>query len=104
MRYLIRLEPSGHEFHAHAGEPILEAAERAHVPMEHGCRVGACRTCVARLLAGHVAMPAGTALTEEQLATDLVLPCVAVAQSNVLLEIHAELGTRFGAHPLPWTE
>jgi len=104
MRHLIRLEPSGHEFHARSGETILEAAERSHVPMDHGCQVGACRTCVARLLGGHVAMPAGTALTEEQLALDLVLPCVAVAETNVHLEVHPTLGARFGAPPLPWTE
>ncbi len=104
MRHLIRLEPSGHEFHAREDESILEAAERAHVPMEHGCRVGACRTCVARLLGGHVAMPAGTNLSDAHIAADLVLPCVARPRSAVLLEVHPDVGPIFGAPPLPWTD
>jgi len=104
MAHLIRLEPGGREFHAEEHETILEAAERCRIPMDHGCRVGACRTCVARLHGGHVAMPPGTALTEEHIAADLVLPCVARARSAVLLEVHPHLGTAHGAPPLPWTD
>jgi hypothetical protein len=59
---------------------------------------------VARLLGGHVAMPAGTNLSEEHIAADLVLPCVARARSAVLIEVHPDVASTFGAPPLPWTD
>ena len=104
MAHLIQLQPSGQTFHADAHETILEAAERAGVTLRHGCRIGACRTCVARLLGGHLTMPSGTGLSDADIAADLVLLCIARAQTAVLLESRPGLGPAVGVLPRPWTD
>ena len=101
MAHHITLRGRHARFLAADGEPLLEAAERAGVVLPHGCRVGACLTCAARLISGHVAMPPGTALTPQNLHDDIVLPCVAVARTDVELQVGTHVGL---LPPLPWTD
>lgn len=51
-------------------------------------------------MAGHVAMPPGTALAPEALAARIFLPCVAEARSDCVVEV----GERLGLLEVPiWT-
>lgn len=93
--------PHAVAFESHPGETLLRAAIRHGVALPRGCRVGACLTCAARLVDGHVSMPPGTAMTEAQLADDLFLPCVAVARTDLVIEVGDGVGL---LPPLPWTE
>lgn len=86
---------------ASADEPLLQAARRAGIPLPWGCGVGACRTCAARVHEGHVRMPPGTALTDAHLQQHLILPCVARAGSNLVIEVGRHVGL---LDPLPWTD
>lgn len=90
---------SGPSFAATTGETLLDAARRAGIPMRAGCRVGACRTCCAQLVEGAIRMPPGTALTAADLDEELILPCVAVATTDVVLDDRQRWRT-----PLPWTD
>lgn len=94
MTNKIRIEPSGHEFHAEPGETVLEAALRAGLNLPYGCRSGACGACKGKLLAGSVHygdnQPAG--LTPEDRAAGLALFCQAIPEGDLTIEVK-EVGT-----------
>jgi CDP-4-dehydro-6-deoxyglucose reductase, E3 len=48
----VKLQPSGHEFHAEEGESILAAALRQGFVLPYGCRNGACGSCKGTLIEG----------------------------------------------------
>lgn len=64
---------------------LLDAAEGAGVPIDSMCRAGNCGTCRTRLLSGKVRDP-GTALRAEERAGGWILPCVAHADENCVLD------------------
>ena len=98
--WTIELE-DGRRFEATESESLLDAARRAGFRVPFGCHHGACRTCAGQLLAGRVAMPAGSALKAEQAKQGFVLTCVTQARSDLKLRV----GERIGLLPvLPWTE
>lgn len=101
IAYRITIAHRGLAFDALPDETLLQAARRAGITLPWGCGVGACRTCAARLLSGHIRMPPGTALTAEHLAAHLVLPCVAKAGSDLEIEVGDHVGL---LTPLPWTD
>ncbi|MFC6835768.1 2Fe-2S iron-sulfur cluster-binding protein [Halomarina ordinaria] len=81
---------------ARPDETVVEAAERESVALPFGCLTGACATCTARLLDGHVAYrrpPRG--LKPDQREAGYVLACVAEPRSDCRLrvgvDVHREL-------------
>lgn len=105
MSWRVHLPQRDESFPIEDGETLLDAAERAGVPIIAGCRYGACLTCAARLRTGKVHLPEGTALTEEMLAAHVVLPCVTTVSSDVELDVSAPDRTLL--HPRfirPWTD
>ncbi|MGV9675800.1 ferredoxin reductase [Nocardia sp. NPDC003482] len=50
----VRFLASGKEFRADGGTSLLEAGERAGLPLPSGCRMGICFTCAGPLRAGRV--------------------------------------------------
>lgn len=89
MTSKIRIEPSGHEFHAEPGETVLDAALRAGLNLPYGCRSGACGACKGKLLAGsvHYGDNQPTALTPEERAAGLALFCQAIPEGDLTIEI-----------------
>lgn len=84
--HLITFAPSNLSCPAPAGETILRAAEAAGITLPSSCRNGTCRTCMCRLESGSVRYLVewpGLAPDEKK---DYVLPCVAVPQSDVVLD------------------
>ena len=77
-------------FEAAAPATVLEAAERAGIRLPSSCRNGTCRTCLCRLESGAVhykiAWP-GVSLEEKR--AGYILPCVAVADTDLVLEAPA---------------
>jgi ferredoxin len=84
----VTVEPLGRTFDAPAELTVLEAAQFARVRLPRMCRNGTCRTCLCRLVSGTVRYTIEwPGLTREEKAEGLVLPCVAVAQTDLLLDV-----------------
>ncbi|WP_104204640.1 2Fe-2S iron-sulfur cluster-binding protein [Billgrantia saliphila] len=86
MSYRITLSDTSESFEAQAGEPLLEAAERAGFPLAHDCRFGGCGACRVKLVEGSVEydeFPFG--LTEEEAEEGYALACQACAQSDLTI-------------------
>lgn len=83
---VVRIEPLGRTFESPASLSLLEAAALAHVRLPRSCRNGTCRTCMCRLVSGSVSYRIEwPGLTREEKAEGLVLPCVAVAETDLVL-------------------
>lgn len=84
--YTLRIEPLGRTLPLAAGQTLLEAALAAGIRPRSSCRNGSCRECIARLVSGtvyhRIEWPG---LSAEEKAQGWVLPCVAVAESDVVL-------------------
>ncbi|WP_295529811.1 2Fe-2S iron-sulfur cluster-binding protein [uncultured Pseudacidovorax sp.] len=95
MSYSILIQPSGLRFTAQAGRSLLRAAEDAGVVLPSSCRNGTCRTCLCQVSEGVVAHTIEwPGVTREERAEGWILPCVAEARSDVVLE--APLAASFG--------
>jgi ferredoxin len=91
--YMIRLLDPPALFDARAGESLLEAAQRAGIALQSSCRNGTCRTCMRKLVAGSVDYRVPwPGLDPQERAEGWVLPCVAVAASDVVLGDPAQQG------------
>lgn len=93
MSYTVTLRPSGHSFEVDDDERILEAGLREGIAFPYGCRNGACRSCIARLLTGEIdygpKKPPG--LTTHDVEVGKILSCQAVPLSDLELEVR-EIG------------
>ena len=85
--WTLTLQPSGRQFPAAASDSLLEAALRAGLRLPNSCRNGTCRTCICRLRAGHIAYRIQwPGLSREEKEEGWILPCVAEARSDVVLD------------------
>jgi len=86
----VRVEPKGLSFETDASASVLEAAELGGVRLPSSCRNGTCRTCLCRLRSGSVRYRIewpGLSLDEKR--AGYILPCVAVAASDLVIEAPA---------------
>jgi glycine betaine catabolism B len=81
----LRLAVSGHETDLDPSETLLDAAERAGGRIASFCRAGICGTCRTRLVSGEVRCTA-EALSSQDRESGYVLPCVAWAAGDCVLE------------------
>lgn len=83
----IRVEPSGQTFTVAAGQSLLEGALAAGIDLPCSCRNGTCRACLCRLTSGQISYRIEwPGLSADEKAEGFVLPCVALAQSDVVLD------------------
>ncbi|HEY1394121.1 MAG TPA: 2Fe-2S iron-sulfur cluster-binding protein [Methylibium sp.] len=81
------LQPAKLSFEAPADLPLMQAARRAGIDMPASCRNGSCRTCMCRLLSGRITYRIEwPGLLAEEKAEGYILPCVAHAASDVVIE------------------
>ena len=88
MSFQITVLPSGKQFDAEPDETILEAGLRHGVVLPYGCKNGACGSCRARVVQGHVdqGVHQPQALRPEDAVQGYALLCCARAQSDLALE------------------
>ena len=67
-----------------AGEPILDAAERAGLDLPFSCRAGVCSTCRAKLVSGSAEMEHNVALEDWEVEAGYILCCQARPTSAAL--------------------
>jgi ferredoxin len=86
--YTVVLHPSGLRFTAAPDATVLAAASEAQIALPRSCRNGTCRSCMCRLLDGTIAYRIEwPGLSAEEKAAGWILPCVAYAQADLLLEV-----------------
>ncbi|WP_090686208.1 2Fe-2S iron-sulfur cluster-binding protein [Paraburkholderia phenazinium] len=86
--FSVRVEPLGHSFEAPDSLTVLEAAGFADLRLPRSCRNGTCRTCMCRMVSGTVSYTIEwPGLSREEKAEGWILPCVAVAESDLVLEV-----------------
>jgi len=85
-RYTVRFEGGGPGFAASADQTLLLAAEQAGLQLPSSCRNGTCRTCMCRVLSGRIRYRIQwPGLLPEEKAQGWTLPCIAHAQSDLVL-------------------
>ena len=65
---------------------LLDFAEAKGIQIESGCRIGACGTCKVKLLSGSAVMETEDGLNDEDRANQMILPCVATPESDLVIE------------------
>jgi ferredoxin len=84
---LVRVEPLGRSFEAPDSLTILEAAGFADLRLPRSCRNGTCRTCICKMTAGQVRYTIEwPGLSREEKQEGYILPCVAIAETDVVIE------------------
>jgi len=78
--------PAGWQCAADDGATLLLAAQAGGVLLPSSCRNGTCRTCICRLESGSVRyLIDWPGVSADEKRDGWILPCVAVAQSDVTL-------------------
>ena len=68
-------------------ETLFAAARRAGIRLPTLCRNGTCRTCLSQMRSGTVRyVVEWPGLSREEKAQGCILPCVAVAESDIVME------------------
>lgn len=86
MAHRVTWLETGQAFEAQADEPVLSAALRCSVELQHDCRFGGCGTCRVKLVEGRVEydeLPMG--LSEEEAEAGYALLCQARACSDLVI-------------------
>ena len=87
MSYTVRIAPGPLEFAADGAQGLLGAAEVGGVALDSSCRNGTCRTCLCRLSQGQVRYRIEwPGVSAEEKADGWILPCVACANSDLVLD------------------
>lgn len=83
----LTVQPGGWQVPVPAGQTLLQAALAAGVRLPSSCRNGSCRSCLAQLLSGHIHYQIDwPGLLAEEKAAGWILPCVACADSAVVID------------------
>jgi ferredoxin len=86
--YKVLLQPSGLEFESKPASSVLVSALHAHIRLPSSCRNGTCRTCLCILKSGNIRYQIEwPGLTREEKTEGYMLPCVAIAESDLVIEI-----------------
>jgi ferredoxin len=86
MGSTLRIEPLRCTIATEEHQTLLEAALAQGVQLRSGCRIGNCRKCIARVVKGHVRYRIEwPKLWPEEQAAAFTLPCVAQAETDVVL-------------------
>ena len=92
--FTARVLPANLQCDVEDGMTLLQALEAGRIEIPSSCRNGTCRTCVCQLLQGSVRYEMEwPGLSTEEMDEGYVLPCVAFATSDVVLQQESARGT-----------
>ncbi len=84
----LSVQPGGWQLPVAPGQTLLQAALAAGIRLPSSCRNGTCRTCLARLEGGDIRYTVDwPGLLAEEKAEGWILPCVAMAASDVVITV-----------------
>jgi ferredoxin len=87
MAFQITFQKSGKTFDWESSfNNVLDFAEDKGIQMESGCRIGVCGSCKVKLLSGSVTMETEDGLEDGDQANRMILPCVAVPESDLVID------------------
>ncbi|CPS23965.1 MULTISPECIES: 2Fe-2S iron-sulfur cluster-binding protein [Mycobacteriaceae] len=99
---IIEIDPGGFVVEAELGETVLAAMRRHGIAPRSGCRRGGCSLCKADVVSGtvtHEVGAAATALTAEEVADGVCLPCRAHALTDCKIRLRGPARRIFTATP-----
>ncbi|MGO1298353.1 MAG: 2Fe-2S iron-sulfur cluster-binding protein [Vibrio sp.] len=85
MRHTVHMKPSEVQFTVIEGQTILAAALNQNIAWPSRCRIGACGTCLCKILQGDVSYQIEPMLTERERSEGWALGCLAIPQSDIVL-------------------
>ncbi|WP_423839177.1 2Fe-2S iron-sulfur cluster-binding protein [Undibacterium luofuense] len=84
----VSLLPSGLKMTIRQGETVLQAALRQQILIPSSCRNGTCRACLCHKQSGDIRyLIEWPGLSPDEKADGWMLPCVATAESDLVLQI-----------------
>ncbi len=90
MAHRVTVVGTGQQFIAAPGETLLAAARAQGLTLRSSCRNGTCRECRCRVVEGLVKHTiAWPGLSADEKKEGWCLPCVAVAESDLRIELRA---------------
>ena len=96
VSHTVSLLPLGACFTADGQTTLLHALEAAGFDMPSSCRNGTCRTCICRLQEGKIGYTIEwPGLSFDEKREGYVLACVALARSDLVLEVPLARRLRF---------
>jgi len=88
VSHRVTLSTQGWVFDAAPQKVLATAAREVGIELRTSCRNGTCRTCMCRLLQGQVRYAIEwPGLSREEKAEGWILPCVASAESDLVIEV-----------------
>ena len=96
----VTIKNSGHTFEVRPSQTVLQAAIDAGINLPYGCRNGACGSCKAKLISGHIMHNdyQSNAMSDAELAAGNTLLCCAMALDDLEIECR-EVGGLAGIKP-----
>lgn len=89
---LLTIQPGGWQVPLAPGQSLLRAALAAGLRLPSSCRNGTCRACICKLVSGGIRYQVEwPGLLAEEKAEGWVLPCVAEALGDVVIDAPAAL-------------
>ncbi len=85
-KFTLRVEPEGRSIEVSAGEPLLNALDRAGVEVPALCRTDVCDTCRTRMVSGKVYTPPDVEDRRPEHNDGFIRPCMAYPVEDVVLE------------------
>ncbi|TWC63235.1 2Fe-2S iron-sulfur cluster-binding protein [Herbaspirillum sp. SJZ099] len=86
--YCIDIQPAGLRFEQRPGLSLLQSALAQFIRIPSSCRNGTCRTCMCQLKSGEISYQIEwPGLSKEEKKEGWILPCVAQAQTDLVLEV-----------------
>jgi len=86
----LTIQPGGWQATAAPQHSLLQAARAVGVVLPSACRNGSCRACLCRLVSGSIRYQIDwPGLLAEEKADGWILPCVASATSDLVIEAPA---------------
>lgn len=86
-RYTVQAPGFGKHAEIIGGQSLLEALEKAAVPIIGACRAGVCGACKCQVVAGEVESRSQATLSADEIAAGYVLACSSQAKSDLVVTL-----------------